>query len=213
MKIAVVGTGYVGLVSSTCFAACLASRLQALLGESLAGKRIAVFGLTFKAETDDIRDTPSVMLIHALQSAGASVSTYDPMGMRHARTLLHDVTFASDPYECAASADAAVLMTDWSCFRELDFDKLGEVMRRRVVLDLRGVCDIDQLAIRHRFTAQRVGCAPRCPQEERSIQLHTVKQHSAVAKERNGFHSLPPAELAMSGGLLTREEFVNDQSS
>lgn len=137
----------------------LINRLRELVNGSLRNKRVAIFGLTFKANTDDMRDSPSLSLIQALQNEGAKISAFDPEGMNNARRMLNDVTFSADPYQCAAKADIAVMMTDWDVLVNLDFARLGAVMRERLIVDLRGVYDEDHLADAFGFHVSSVGKA------------------------------------------------------
>ena len=117
----------------------LARKVSAALGGSLRGKRVAVLGLTFKPNTDDMREAPSIALITALQDMGASIRAYDPEGMEQAKTVLQDVTYFSEPYECATGVDALVIATEWEQFRALDLPRLKEIMASPVVVDLRNV--------------------------------------------------------------------------
>ncbi|WP_137157876.1 UDP-glucose/GDP-mannose dehydrogenase family protein [Rhizobium sp. FKL33] len=113
---------------------------------SVRGKKIAILGLTFKPNTDDMRDAPSIAIIQALQDAGASVHAFDPEGMDAAKPMLGDVTYGKDPYEIADGADAVVLVTEWDAFRALDFRKLKATMAGDVVVDLRNVYNAAELA-------------------------------------------------------------------
>lgn len=113
---------------------------------SVRGKKIAILGLTFKPNTDDMRDAPSIAIIQALQDAGASVHAFDPEGMEAAKPMLGDVTYGKDAYEIAAGADAVVLVTEWDAFRALDFRKLKATMAGDVVVDLRNVYNAAELA-------------------------------------------------------------------
>jgi UDPglucose 6-dehydrogenase len=108
-------------------------------GGSVRGKTIAVLGLTFKPDTDDVRDAPSIAIITALQDAGAGIRAYDPEGMMNARRVLDDVIYAGDPYECARGAHALVIVTEWDAFRALDFERLSLLVERPVLVDLRNV--------------------------------------------------------------------------
>jgi len=120
----------------------LAERLVALCGGSVAGKTVAVLGLTFKPETDDMRDAASLVMVPALVEAGAQVRAYDPAGMGHAKPLLPSaVHFATNALDAAAGADALVLLTEWNEFRALSAEKLKAAMRGEVLLDLRNVYD------------------------------------------------------------------------
>ncbi|MDH6266896.1 UDPglucose 6-dehydrogenase [Rhizobium sp. SG_E_25_P2] len=125
---------------------------------SVRGKKIAILGLTFKPNTDDMRDAPSIAIIQALQDAGASVRAYDPEGMDAAKPMLGDVTYGNDPYEIAEGADAVVLITEWDAFRALDFRKLKTAMAGDVVVDLRNVYNAAELA-KHGFRYTAIGKA------------------------------------------------------
>lgn len=117
----------------------MARKVSAALGGHLRGKTIAVLGLTFKPNTDDLREAPSIPLITALQDMGAKVRAYDPIGMPAARAEFSDVRFADGPYACAEGADALVIVTEWEQFRALDLDRLKQVMKQPVLIDLRNV--------------------------------------------------------------------------
>ncbi len=126
------------------------------LGGSVRGKRIAVLGVTFKPNTDDIREAPALSIIQALQDGGARVAAYDPEGMAAAKTAVKDVDWTTGPYECAAGADALVIVTEWDAFRALDFDRLKTVMNRLVLVDLRNIYRKHELA-EHGFRYISVG--------------------------------------------------------
>jgi UDPglucose 6-dehydrogenase len=117
----------------------MARKVIAACGGSVTGKTIAMLGLTFKPNTDDMRDAPSLDVVPALQSAGATVRAFDPQGMPEAAHLLPGLEFAEDPYACALDADALVIMTEWDQFRALDLARLATGMRGRAVVDLRNV--------------------------------------------------------------------------
>jgi UDPglucose 6-dehydrogenase len=117
----------------------MARKVLEVCDGSVRGKRIAVLGLTFKPNTDDMRDAPSLSIIQALQDEGAQVRAYDPQGTEAARRMLDKVEFASDPYDAARDAEALVIVTEWDAFRALDFEKLKEVMLRPVLVDLRNI--------------------------------------------------------------------------
>jgi UDPglucose 6-dehydrogenase len=117
----------------------------ALGGGGLRGKTIAVLGLTFKPNTDDMREAPSIPLITALTDMGARVRAYDPVGMDQAKEVLGGIEFADGPYSCADGADALVIVTEWEQFRALDFERLRSVMKRPVLVDLRNVYRPEEL--------------------------------------------------------------------
>jgi UDPglucose 6-dehydrogenase len=114
-------------------------KVAAALGGSLRGKTIAVLGLTFKPNTDDMRDAPSIPLITALTDMGASVRAYDPVGMEQARQVISGIEFCDGPYQSAEGADALVIVTEWEQFRALDFARLKSLMKQPVLVDLRNV--------------------------------------------------------------------------
>jgi UDPglucose 6-dehydrogenase len=120
-------------------------KIAAALGGSLRGKTIAVLGLTFKPNTDDMRDAPSIPLITALLDMGAMVRAYDPIGMEQARQVLAGIEFCDGPYACAKDADALVIVTEWEQFRALDFERLRAVMKQAVLVDLRNVYHPEEL--------------------------------------------------------------------
>ncbi len=116
----------------------MVEKVDAVCG-GLAGKRVAVLGLAFKPETDDIRESASLKLIEDLQARGASVAAYDPAAMENSRAVLSGVTFADDVYSAVEGADALVLATDWNQFRKLDLDRLERTMKSKTFVDLRNL--------------------------------------------------------------------------
>jgi UDPglucose 6-dehydrogenase len=117
----------------------MARKVIAACGGDVRGKRIAILGLTFKPNTDDMREAPSLSVIQTLQDGGASIAAYDPEGMASARSLLPDVAFGEGPYDIAQGADALVIVTEWNAFRSLDFAQLRLAMRTPVLVDLRNI--------------------------------------------------------------------------
>jgi UDPglucose 6-dehydrogenase len=113
-------------------------KVIAAAGGEVRGKKVAVFGLTFKPNTDDMRDSPAIAVVQTLKDAGAIVSGYDPEGMENAKQMM-DIEFASGPYQAAEGADVAVLVTEWNEFRALDLERLKSVMKNPVLVDLRNV--------------------------------------------------------------------------
>jgi UDPglucose 6-dehydrogenase len=138
----------------------MARKVSAALGGELRGKTIAVLGLTFKPNTDDMRESPSIPLITALQDMGAKVRAYDPNGMEQAKPLMSNVAFCSDAYDCAQGASALVIVTEWEQFRALDFARLKKVMERPVLVDLRNIYRPEEVA-RHGFVYESVGRAKK----------------------------------------------------
>lgn len=122
--------------------AAMAYRVITACGGSVRGKTIAVLGLTFKPETDDMREAPSLSIIGRLATEGATLQAYDPVGNEPARKLLTEaITFHSDPFSAASGADAVVVITEWNEFRAIDAERLRSVMRGDVLVDLRNVYD------------------------------------------------------------------------
>ena len=109
------------------------------LGDEPRGKTVAVLGLTFKPNTDDMRDAPSLAVVQSLQDAGVTVRAFDPEGMEAAKAMMPDVIFCKDAYEAAAGADAVTIVTEWDTFRALDLRRLARVMTAPVMVDLRNV--------------------------------------------------------------------------
>ncbi|MGL5734805.1 MAG: UDP-glucose dehydrogenase family protein [Beijerinckiaceae bacterium] len=132
----------------------MADRVIEACGGSVEGKTIAVLGLAFKPNTDDMRDAPSVPLIQKLQQFGAQVRAYDPEAMTQAADILHTIDYADDAYACAADADAVVIVTEWDAFRALDLQQLKRSMRAPVMIDLRNIYRPEVMAkIGFRYTS------------------------------------------------------------
>jgi UDPglucose 6-dehydrogenase len=136
----------------------MARKVASALGGELRGKTIAVLGLTFKPNTDDMRDSPSIPLVTALQDMGAKVRAFDPVGMEQAKAFIGNVTFCDDVYSCAEGASALVIVTEWEQFRALDFERLKAAMARPVLVDLRNIYRPEEVA-RHGFVYESVGRA------------------------------------------------------
>lgn len=134
----------------------MAGKIIKACGGDVAGKKISILGLTFKPNTDDMRESPSLDILPALHHAGASLHAYDPKGMDEAKQLLKNVTFYEDAYETLDQADAVVLVTEWNQFRALDLDKVKQLMKTPVMIDLRNI--YTQTDIRDRgFTYVGIG--------------------------------------------------------
>ncbi len=112
----------------------------------LAGKKIALWGLSFKPQTDDMREAPSLVIIEKLLAAGAKVTAYDPAAMKEARKKFGDrITFAADQYEAISGADCLVIPTEWAEFRMPDFDEISRLMKKPVIFDGRNIFDIEEM--------------------------------------------------------------------
>ena len=123
----------------------MAEKIIAASGGDVDGKRIAVLGLTFKPDTDDMRDSPSLDIVPALRTGGADVRAYDPQGMGEARKLLDGVTWCEDAYDAAQGADVLAILTEWNEFRGLDLARLKSTMAAPVLVDLRNIYNPDDM--------------------------------------------------------------------
>jgi len=117
----------------------MAGKVAAAMDGDLAGKTVALLGLTFKPNTDDMRDAPSLDIAPALMAMGATVQAFDPEGMHEAARLLDGVVFRDGPYEAITGADVVVILTEWDQFRALDLDRIKLLMRQAIMVDLRNV--------------------------------------------------------------------------
>ncbi|MEP9351368.1 UDP-glucose/GDP-mannose dehydrogenase family protein [Xanthobacter sp. KR7-225] len=136
----------------------MARKVIHALGGTVRGKTIGVLGLTFKPNTDDMRDAPSISIITALQDAGAVVKAHDPEGVEQAKLVLEEVGYVETPYAAAEGADALVIITEWDAFRALDLKRIHTLMRSPVVVDLRNIYRPDEMAALG-FAYQSVGRA------------------------------------------------------
>jgi UDPglucose 6-dehydrogenase len=134
----------------------MARKVANALGGNLRGKTIAVLGLAFKPNTDDMREAPSIPLITALIDQGATVRAYDPESMQQARGELPDIQYCGDAYACAKGADALVIVTEWEQFRALDLKRLKAELKQPIVVDLRNIYRPDEMA-EYGFTYDSVG--------------------------------------------------------
>ncbi len=124
----------------------MAGKILASLGGSVAGKRLAVLGVTFKPNTDDMRDAPSLDILPTLQQAGASIVAFDPEGMKEAAKLLPGVEWADDAYGTMADADGVVILTEWNEFRALDLDRVRSLLKAPMMIDLRNIYTPGEMA-------------------------------------------------------------------
>lgn len=124
----------------------LVQKIREVLGGSLTGQKVGVLGLSFKPNTDDMRDAPSLPVIHQLQNEGATVVAYDPVAMRNAERLLPNVRLASTPYDVAKDADALAILTEWNEFKQLDLIRIRDSMRQPIIVDGRNIYEPRRLA-------------------------------------------------------------------
>ncbi|MEM9289304.1 MAG: UDP-glucose/GDP-mannose dehydrogenase family protein [Pseudomonadota bacterium] len=134
----------------------LADRVKSMLDGSVSGKTVAVLGLTFKPNTDDMRDSPALDLIPALVNEGATVRACDPEGVEQARPMLPEITYCDDAYEAIDGADIVVLLTEWNAFRALDIPRIKSLLTAPKMLDLRNVYRADEMRDAG-FTYQSIG--------------------------------------------------------
>lgn len=123
----------------------IAGKVVAACGGSVADKTIAVLGLTFKPDTDDMRDSPSLVIVPELQKAGANIQAFDPQGMKEAAHLFDDVVFCEGPYETMQGADVLVIVTEWNAFRALDFTRVKSLLKTPTLVDLRNIYNLEDM--------------------------------------------------------------------
>ena len=119
----------------------MADRIEGAVGETLDGKRVAILGVTFKAETDDMRESPALTIIPDLQRRGATVVAYDPQGMENAAPLLPGVEWAEDAYDALKGADVLAIVTEWKVFATLDLVRVRAALKSPIVVDMRNLYD------------------------------------------------------------------------
>ena len=134
----------------------MARKVADALDGELRGATISILGLTFKPNTDDMREAPSIPLITALQDMGAKVRAYDPAGMQQAKKVLENVAYCEDAYDCAKGGDALVIVTEWEQFRALDLERLKSAMARPIMVDLRNAYNAAQV-MQAGFTYHGIG--------------------------------------------------------
>lgn len=134
----------------------MAGKIIEACGGDVSGKTIGILGLTFKPNTDDMRDSPSLDIVPALLAAGARIQAYDPEGMEEAKKELTGIEMVEGPYSVADNADALVILTEWDQFRALDFERLSKQMKQPVMVDLRNIYNPDDLR-QNGFTYVSIG--------------------------------------------------------
>lgn len=134
----------------------MARKVIAACGGSVRGKAISLLGLTFKPNTDDMREAPSIAIVTALQDAGARVRAYDPEGNEQAKLILDNIEYADDPYSCAEGAAALVIVTEWDAFRALDMKRVKSILPSGIIVDLRNIYQPDEMAA-YGFTYRSIG--------------------------------------------------------
>ncbi|MEM7462937.1 MAG: UDP-glucose/GDP-mannose dehydrogenase family protein [Pseudomonadota bacterium] len=124
----------------------MVDRIVEAAGGDVSGKVISILGLTFKPNTDDMRDAPSLVIIPGLQALGASIRAFDPEGMNEAGKLLEDVTYCNGAYDCIEGSDIAVILTEWDQFRALDLDRVASSLNENTLVDLRNIYPLDEIS-------------------------------------------------------------------
>ena len=155
------------------------ARARALEGD-VEDNVVAVLGLTFKADTDDVRETPAFALIDGLKQVGISVRVFDPQGMEHARQILTDVEFCGSALDACSGADCAVIATEWREFRTLGVKTMARVMRGRTIVDLRNL--LDQMRSRAKDSSSTASVVPlgcRSAPRSRYSDSHDASDESA----------------------------------
>jgi len=151
----------------------MADKIIAACGGTLAGKTIAVLGLTFKPNTDDMRDAPSLEVLPRLAAAGAVIRAFDPEGMAEAQKLMPNLTYCNDAYETMVGAEALVLLTEWNEFRALDLVRVGQLLVNPLVIDLRNIYQPQEMAAAGLYYIS-VGRLPQLPESKASTQLRAL---------------------------------------
>jgi len=151
----------------------MADRITAACGGSVTGKTIAVLGLTFKPNTDDMRESPSLSILPLLTEAGATIRAFDPEGMGEAKKLLPDLDYCGDAYQAIEGADALVLLTEWNEFRALDLTRVRSLLRAPVVIDLRNIYQPEEMTAAG-FVYHSIGRAAVAPPAEISPSLRAI---------------------------------------
>jgi UDPglucose 6-dehydrogenase len=134
----------------------MARKASGMFAGTLRGKTVAVLGLTFKPNTDDMREAPSISIITALQDMGAMVRVFDPAGMDQAKAALQEVQYCDGPYDCVEGADALVIATEWEQFRALDLERVYDLIACPVIVDLRNIYRPEDMS-KHGFAYTCVG--------------------------------------------------------
>jgi len=124
----------------------MAQKIKAYFGDDLTGKKLALWGLSFKPDTDDIREAPALYIIEELLSAGAEIRAYDPEAMPNVKGLIGDkIKYSENQYDALREADALLIATEWSVFRSPDFDKVSSLLKEKVIFDGRNLYDLESM--------------------------------------------------------------------
>jgi UDPglucose 6-dehydrogenase len=188
------------LHSNECRKRAMVRKVAAAVGKPLRGRTIAVLGLTFKANTDDMREAPSITLIAALIDAGAQVRAFDPAGMDIARTVLPlEVAYTNSPYEAAQRADAVVLMTEWPEFRRLDLGQMARRLNAPIIVDLRNLYEPEDVldhGLNYFGTGRPARRVTPAVNGSRSVKSNGIAHQNGRARRQRAALSEQAAELA-----------------
>jgi UDPglucose 6-dehydrogenase len=158
--------------------------MQNELQEDLAGKKVAVFGLAFKAGTDDVRYSPAIRTIELLQELGADVVAYDPIAMDNMRMIFSNIMYCSSPYQAAANADAVIIMTDWDEIKQIDFKRLKNVMHYPIIVDARNIINPEVLK-QLGFACDTIGQSYLCKNRNEYVRtVMPIHVHKRVPSHR-----------------------------
>jgi len=119
----------------------IVQKTQILLDHNLKDKQIGILGLSFKPDTDDMRDAPSIVIINELLKSGAKIKVYDPEAMENSKKILKEIDYCNDPYGAAKDADILIILTEWNEFRQIDLQKIESLMKNKIILDARNIYD------------------------------------------------------------------------
>ena len=144
----------------------MADKIIDACGGDVSNKTLAILGVTFKPNTDDVRDAPSLTIVPILQAGGATIRAYDPEGMEEAAKLLNDVTWCEDPYATMTGADAVIILTEWNEFRALDFEQTRKLLTQPVMIDLRNVYPLEEME-RAGFVYHSIGRQTLSPSQDK----------------------------------------------
>lgn len=123
----------------------MVEKIISACGGNVSAKKISILGVTFKANTDDMRDSPSIEIVDALQKSGAKLKIYDPSFSDQAKAIFKNIEFSGDPYECCTGAEAVVILTDWTEFKGLNFKALSQKVKQRLLIDLRNMYNVSEV--------------------------------------------------------------------
>jgi UDPglucose 6-dehydrogenase len=157
----------------------LADRIQSAIGGNLQGKKVALLGIAFKAETDDIRDAAAFTLIPELQRRGAAIAAFDPVAMDNGRGAFESIQWCADAYSAAIGADIVVVLTEWNVFRGLNLSRLARDMRQPVMVDFRNLFAADDIK-GSGLTYHSIGRATLVPPAEKNAEVIPFKSGSAM---------------------------------